>query len=117
MHEEAIKTAQKSKTISDNPLHIANLGYIYAKAGEKEKALEELRLMKNLPNQQLLLHAATMAILYIGLGDQEMAFYWLERAFEQYDYLISFMNVNPQFDTLRSDPRFIDLLKRIGLRE
>jgi tetratricopeptide (TPR) repeat protein len=59
--------------------------------------------------------AYRMASLYARNGDREEAFSWLQRAAaERYDRLV-FLGVDPVFDSLRSDPRFTDLLKRIGL--
>ncbi len=56
-----------------------------------------------------------MAEIYSQLGDNDKAFEWLERAFEQRLYLMMFLKVAPNLDPLRDDPRFADLLKRVGL--
>jgi tetratricopeptide (TPR) repeat protein len=117
MHEEAIRLAQKAVNLTDNPVPIINLGYIYARSGQKDKALEQLWIMQNLPDQELLKYAERLAILYCGLGDIEKVFYWLEKAYEQHDVLISFIKVEPKYDPVRSDPRFVDLLKKLGLEK
>ena len=71
--------------------------------------------MMELSNQKLTQIAGDMALLYIGLNDNEQAFYWLEKAYEQHDWILSWAKVDPRFDPVRSDPRFIELLKRMGL--
>ncbi|NIM48621.1 MAG: hypothetical protein GTN62_02795, partial [Gemmatimonadales bacterium] len=58
-----------------------------------------------------------VALVYIGLGDKENAFEWLEKAYvERRSYLV-FLKEGPRFDTLRDDPRFTDLLRRMNLLE
>jgi TolB-like protein/Tfp pilus assembly protein PilF len=117
MHEEAITAAQKAKAFSGNLHNVAFLGYIYAMAGKKDNAIQALDTMMELSNQKLTQFAGDMAILYIGLNDNEQAFYWLEKAYEQHDWLLSWAKVNQAFDPIRSDPRFIELLKKMGLEE
>jgi adenylate cyclase len=117
MHEEAIVAAQKARTFSENPRVVAGLGYAYAMAGQEENALSMLDSMMTLSNQKLDLFAGHIAVLYIGLKDTEKAFAWLEKAYKQHDYQLTWAKCDPRFDPLRSDPRFIDLLKRMGLEE
>jgi hypothetical protein len=52
---------------------------------------------------------------YLGLGDNEQAFAWLERAYQEHADFLQFIKVLPAFDPLRGDPRFADLLHRVGL--
>jgi hypothetical protein len=53
--------------------------------------------------------------VYIGLGDKEQAFVWLEKAFQERSNYVAFLKVFPLLDPIRSDPRFNDLVRRIGL--
>jgi hypothetical protein len=55
------------------------------------------------------------AIVYIGLGNKQQAFAWLEKTYEQHDWILIGVTVDPVFDSLRSDPRFQALVHRIGL--
>jgi hypothetical protein len=52
---------------------------------------------------------------YLGLGDKDEAFAWLERVYSQHSNVLTTLKVDPHFDPLRSDPRFQDLLRRVGL--
>jgi hypothetical protein len=59
--------------------------------------------------------AVGIANVYVALGQTENAFEWLERAYEQREYILTTLNVSPAFDPIRGDPRFEDLLRRVGL--
>jgi hypothetical protein len=56
-----------------------------------------------------------MAIVYSGLKDKDEAFRWLEKAYEEREGNLVYLNVEPRFDAIRSDPRFRDLARRVGL--
>jgi tetratricopeptide (TPR) repeat protein len=56
-----------------------------------------------------------LAMIYIGLGETDRAFEWLEKAFEARDWQMVLLNVEPLFDTVRSEPRFAALVERVGL--
>ena len=55
------------------------------------------------------------ALVYFGLGDKDKAFDWFNKTFEENPYRLSILKANPRFASLRSDPRFTDLLKRMKL--
>jgi hypothetical protein len=59
--------------------------------------------------------AASFVIVYLGLGENEQAFAWLEEAYKERSNMLQFVKVHPLFDPLRGDPRFVDLLHRVGL--
>jgi hypothetical protein len=54
---------------------------------------------------------------YLGLGDNEQAFAWLERAYKEHSTILQYIRVHPFFDPLRGDPRLADLVRRVGLPE
>ncbi len=56
-----------------------------------------------------------VAYVYSSLGRKDRAFVWLEKAYERRSFRMIFLAVDPRFDSLHSDPRFADLLRRIGL--
>jgi hypothetical protein len=67
--------------------------------------------------EQSYVPAYYIAQVHTGLGDRERAFAWLERAYADRDSLLVYVNVDPHLDSLRSDPRFVDLSRRIGLAD
>ena len=88
------------------------LGYAYAKSGKRAEALAILDKLKTTKEY---VSPAELAILYVGLGDKEGAFQTLERAYAAHDIQLQALNVDPHYDALRSDPRFQDLVRRVGL--
>lgn len=52
---------------------------------------------------------------YLGLGENEEAFVWLEQAYKEQSNMLQFVKVHPYFDPIRKDPRFADLVRRVGL--
>jgi TolB-like protein/DNA-binding winged helix-turn-helix (wHTH) protein/Tfp pilus assembly protein PilF len=88
------------------------LGYAYALSGreeEVEKVLYDLRRMSG----RRYTSPCDYALIYAGLGDKDKAFEWLERAYREHSVLTQ-LNVDPRWDRLRGDPRFVDLMKRTG---
>ena len=58
---------------------------------------------------------AAVVNAYLGLGDNEQTFSWLERAYNEHSPILLYIKVHPFFDPLRGDPRFADLVRRVGL--
>jgi len=57
-----------------------------------------------------------IALIYAGLGEKDQAFAWLEKGYEERSFQMQWLTVEPRWDSLRSDPRFADLLRRMGLK-
>jgi len=115
MHEEAITEAQKAASLSrGSTIMKAQLGYTFAVAGRRDEAENILSELKALAAQRYV-SPYDIALIYVGLGDKEQAFAWLEKAYQEHARRLWALNVNPSWDKLRSDPRFADLLRRIGL--
>ena len=66
-------------------------------------------------SQKLYVPATHMAVIYAGLGEKDQAFQWLEKAYNERDEGLIYLNVAPAWDRLRSDPCFQDLVRRVGL--
>ncbi|MBZ5543781.1 MAG: protein kinase [Acidobacteriia bacterium] len=114
MHQEAVAEIQKAanqRTGSLEPL--AQLANAYAVAGKRNEAHTVLNQLKALSKQRYVGPYLT-ATTYVGLGQREEAFAWLERAFEVHDPYLTILNVDPRLDPLRSDPRFQALLRRMN---
>jgi serine/threonine-protein kinase len=98
------------------PLHAAAaLGYAYGKAGKEDKAFNLIRELDELAKTEIV-PPSEKAIIYIGLGDKEMAFRQLEACFEERNASLAFLTTDPLYDSLRDDPRFTDLAHRLKLQ-
>jgi pentatricopeptide repeat protein len=86
----------------------------YAHAGRRTEALLLLEELKR-RQQAGYVPAAAFVNAYLGLGDNEQAFAWLERAYKEQSAILQWLKVHPYFDPLRGDPRFADLMRRVGL--
>jgi hypothetical protein len=84
-------------------------------AGETETARHLAAEMERLREQGSYVQATSIALIYVGLGDADRAFHWLDRACAEREASVLFLKVYPAWDAIRSDPRFTGLLKRIGL--
>jgi adenylate cyclase len=92
----------------------ALLAYMHAAAGDRAEAQRLLEgLLSDAPPRGV--PAAAIALIYGQLGDRDNAFRWLDRAVEERSSFLLFIKVSPRVDPLRSDPRFRELLQRIGL--
>lgn len=112
MYREAISAYQEAIKLGDNsPSTQIYLGAAYARAGDRAKAMT---IRDELQNGKEYVSPAEMAILYAALGDKEAAFASLEKGFSEHDLQLQFLKVDPAFDLLRDDPRYTDLLGRLG---
>jgi TolB-like protein/Tfp pilus assembly protein PilF len=107
-----LKTARK--TSGDMPLVDAVLGLAYAVSGHKEQAQKVIDAFKAASRKRYI-PPTYFGILYAGLGDKDQTLVWLEKAFQERADLLTWLNVEPMMDDVRSDPRFQDLIRRIGL--
>jgi DNA-binding winged helix-turn-helix (wHTH) protein/TolB-like protein/Tfp pilus assembly protein PilF len=115
MYAEAIAEFQTGVKLSGSPLMLALLGHAYAAAGKTVEAKQVLSDLQQLEGQRYV-SPYTVAAIHAGLGDQEEAFKWLEKAVEERDIWLMNLKVDPVFAKLRSNRKFADLLARIRLR-
>lgn len=114
---EALAKLEEWRRISGDGTNIsARLVYIYGRMGQKDKARAELRKLEamNVTRPQ---DPVAMAMAYIGVGNNEAALSSLEKAYAQRSNLLTALKVEPVYDPLREDPRFQDLLRRVGFAE
>ncbi|HEY6946563.1 MAG TPA: tetratricopeptide repeat protein [Candidatus Acidoferrum sp.] len=110
--EESLAQLQKAARLSPDDLAVQGaLGYVYARMGRKSDA-EKMRKKLIVESQRRYVSGCFAAILCIGLGRKDEAIRWLERAYEQKDYQLSWINVAPEYDPIRADPRFAALIRR-----
>jgi serine/threonine-protein kinase len=113
--EEAIAELQKADELAHGRLlPKVSLGYAYAVTGQREKALAILKELRNeAPNRPV--QPFYLAVVQTGLGQKDAALQSLGQAFQERAYRLIYLKVDPVFDPLRSDARFADLLRRVGL--
>ncbi len=104
---------KKIFALESDPETIAHVGYTYAVAGKKREALEILAGLKYLYESRYT-EPHSIALVCLGLGDKEQALEWLEKAYAQQSVILNFIKIYPLFNSLHSDARFQDLLRRIG---
>ncbi len=112
--EAITETRRLVEMAGDNPSYKAWLGFYLGRAGQREDAQQILRELLALSRKQWV-SAYAMATVYSGLGEADAAFEWLERAHRTRESWITYLIPDVRIDPLRQDPRYADLLRRVGL--
>jgi TolB-like protein/Tfp pilus assembly protein PilF/predicted Ser/Thr protein kinase len=117
MYQETFEEFQKALSLSrgETPYQ-AELANAYAAAGRKQDARRMLQALLELSRHQYV-SPYSLAFVYAGLGDKDQVFDWLNKAYEERSVHLMSIQVHPRFASLRSDPRFEALVRRIGLPE
>src|SRR4029077_20087779 len=100
----------------DNEAHrmFASLGFAYALTGNRKEATKILRRLRRAAKTSFV-SASNFALIHLGMGDEDEAYAWLDKAYDERSSALPFVGVNPRFASLRGTPRFEKLLHRIGL--
>jgi serine/threonine protein kinase/Tfp pilus assembly protein PilF len=115
-YKEALDEFQKAVAASNSsPLMRAEYAQTLALSGDTKGAQSELDKLKELAKQRYI-SAYHIAAIYVALKDKDHAFEWLENGFQQRADWMVFLKVDPRFDSLHSEPRFIDLQRRLNLQ-
>ena len=114
MFAEAADELQRAMAIAGRPVTQAILGYIHGLSGDRKRAERALDELDGLAREGSV-PALYLVYPHIGLGQTERAFELLEKAYAERSGLLVYLKVEPIFDPLRSDARFEDLLRRMGL--
>ena len=113
--EDAIPELEKGVSLSHrSPALVGLLISAYAQAGNRREAFRLLAELKR-RKQTSYVPTAAFVLAYLGLGENDQAFAWLEQAYKEQSNILQLLKVFPFFDPIRGDPRFIDLLHRVGL--
>ena len=122
MFPEAVSNLQRAVDMLTydpaEPIYLANLAYAYAAAGQRSKAMDLLRRVKEIEAEDKYVEAGRyggLYHLYLALGEKHEALAWLEKAYKAKSSTLLYMRCWPEFERLRADPRFADLVRRVGI--
>jgi len=111
--DEAITELNKARSLSQDPLADMALGHAFAVAGRRAEATKiAVDLEEKVREKQV--SPFLPAVIYAGLNEKDKSFYWLERAYQERSNWLSLIKVGHRLKNLHGDPRFDDLLKRVG---
>jgi tetratricopeptide (TPR) repeat protein len=113
-YAQAISELQKCSELEGKAQAIGPLGYVYAISGKRDQA-RELLSEANRTSKQRYVPYAVPSIIYLGLGEKNRAMDLLEKAYQERQWHIRLLKIDPLFDNLRSEPRFTELMKRVRL--
>lgn len=113
-YDQAISVLERPHVLGTSPLSLGFLGFAYGRAGRPGRAHEVLASLTATARQRYV-SPYGFALAYAGLGEREQTLAWLEKAFEEQNEWLGWLNVSPEFDAMRSDARYASLVRRIGL--
>jgi tetratricopeptide (TPR) repeat protein len=117
MHESAINELQKAlRAFPGAATFLRELGYVYARSGQREAALKILEELQEL-SKKIYTSPYWRAQIYTALNEKDEAFRWLEAAYAERSALMAYLKVDPWLEDLHSDQRFQVLLRRMNLSE
>jgi len=105
---------QATLDAANDPLIIADLAYCYAVSGQPERARELLDRLHEMA-ELTYVSPISLAMVHVGLGEVDASFAELDRAYDQRAFFLVFVGLDTPFEPLHDDPRFTELLARIGL--
>ncbi len=115
MYAEAETELRKAKDLlPENVIVEADIGHAYAVSGKRDEARKVIDELKELSRRRYVA-SYHIALIYTGLGDKDRAFEWLDNAYRERSDLLVYLKVEPRLDSLRSDQRFADLVRRVEL--
>jgi len=114
-YEQAIAEGEKGVKLSGgSPLMSAALAQTFATAGRRKEAIQILDDLTQLKKQKYVA-PYFFAGIHVGLGEDDRALEYLEKSYEEHSHWLIYLHIDPSMDGLRSNPRFQDLLRRVGL--
>lgn len=117
-HDVAIEAFKKRAELTEQSFSsLGGLGFAYAQAGKRDEALKVLATMKQRAKKETS-DPIGFAWIYLGLSEYDAALEWLQKTYdERPNNELAFINTGPMWDPVRADPRFIALVKKIGLEK
>jgi TolB-like protein/Flp pilus assembly protein TadD len=114
LFDQALNSLQEASAPTEDEAHLAVLGYLYARSDQPNRARQVFQQLRELSGNRYV-SGYYFALIRLALGEKAEALDWLEKAAAERSPLIVYLNVNPLFDSLRAEPRFTALLKKMGL--
>jgi TolB-like protein/DNA-binding winged helix-turn-helix (wHTH) protein/Tfp pilus assembly protein PilF len=111
---DALADIEKWRRSDDAPGIWSIQAYVYGRSGEQAEARRALEKLQQL-NRRQQMDPAAIALAYVGMDNKDDAFAWLQKAYSEHSNALTALKVDPIYDPLRSDPRFQELLRRVGL--
>jgi TolB-like protein/Tfp pilus assembly protein PilF len=114
-HQEGLAELERAASLSGNsPLYLAQVAVAHAKAGRRADALRIVAQLRKISSERYV-SPYGLAQVYAALNDEEQTFKWLHTAYDGHAVWMSYLAVDPVFDRFRSDQRFQDLLRHLGM--
>lgn len=113
MYEKALAKLRETPEGVELNIRSGMPGYVYAVSGHISEARKELEELKKLRKTEYV-SAVSIANICAGLGERDETLSWLEKGFEERAFQMQFLRLDPRFDNLRNDPRFKELVRKVG---
>lgn len=117
MYAEALDAFKKAAGFSGHPISGLAVAYAYASQGNTSEAKKILDSLRTLKKTQFYISPYWIGIVYMSLGDFDKAFEWLNKAYDEHDGSMVFLKVEPALEKIRNDPRYKELLKKMGFEK
>jgi TolB-like protein/DNA-binding winged helix-turn-helix (wHTH) protein/Flp pilus assembly protein TadD len=115
MYPEALREIGRAKDLLPRNAAVqCDIGHVYAVSGDKGNAEKVIAALKE-ESAHRYVNAYELALIYVGLGQNDQAFKSLDRAFREHSDMLVYLKVDPRLDSIRSDSRFADLMRRVGV--
>jgi tetratricopeptide (TPR) repeat protein len=113
--DEALSALRQARDLGcSEPSFLEALGYLYAAAGNKEAAVDQLASLSRVSGE-VYVSPVSIAVVHTALGDRDSAFHWLDLAIRERSSRLIHVKVEPAFDNLKTDPRFVSILSALDL--
>jgi TolB-like protein/DNA-binding winged helix-turn-helix (wHTH) protein/Tfp pilus assembly protein PilF len=115
MYPEALHEMVRAKELFPNNVALqGDIGHVYAVSGNSAEAQKIVAHLKQ-ESEQRYVNSFEIALVYVGLGDNDQGIEWLNKAFGERSDQMIYLNADPRLDPIRSDPRFAELVRRVGI--
>jgi TolB-like protein/DNA-binding winged helix-turn-helix (wHTH) protein/Flp pilus assembly protein TadD len=115
-YEEALADIEQWRKLQDGPWIWVAQAYVYGRSGQRAQAQRAIKKLERL-NRHRPVDPTGLLFSYVGMGQRDLAFETMEKAYAQHSNVMTTLKVDPIFDPVRSDPRFTDFMNRVGLAQ